>query len=86
MCKLLSNWRCELLRRAVFGSGGLKALQGAILMWNTIVSGNQAAEGAGIQVCFWRSSLLPGALLKSAVKLGITSCCAVVCSRLADHM
>ena len=77
MCMLLSNWRCELLRRAVFGSGGLKALQGAILMWNTIVSGNQAAEGAGIQACFWPS-------LK-VIELSIAPNCAVAHSRLADH-
>lgn len=50
MRKLLSSRRCGLLCRAEFGSGGLKALQGAIVMFNTIVSGNQAAAGAGIQV------------------------------------
>ena len=27
-------------------------------MWNTIVSGNQAAAGAGIQVTFWASKVL----------------------------
>ena len=85
MCMLLLSWHCDLLCRAVFGSGGLKALQGAILMWNTIVSGNEAAEGAGIQVCFWRSSLLPEALLEKAVKLGIASWCAAACSTHPDH-
>ncbi len=38
------------VHRAVYGAGGLKALQGAILMWNTNVANNSAAAGAGIQI------------------------------------